>query len=237
MIDNNERLTRYSCTLAITTKKLRQWHFLTYEYVIKPRKNVSKNSLVAISKTGRRKSKLLLYYDIWKKTKEARLYWEQSTIRKLETDSVASTSVASSSITSVITFVSTTTAALDLSNFLKENLNDLDSLARCVIDNIDVSICFNNYQNQIQKLKHEFPFKKRKMKNGIPIELSWVISNYDQLDHILFFNHFISYSRRHIVRRFKKIAGDYIEDREKRQKLILDYENWRNTAEARFYWE
>ncbi|KAI7904961.1 uncharacterized protein BX663DRAFT_501177 [Cokeromyces recurvatus] len=74
-------------------------------------------------------------------------------------------------------------------------------------------------------------------KRVAPPELGWVKHNFDQFDHILFFNYFSSYHQRRAVRRFKTIVEFWINDESKKATLLNNYNKWSKSKEAKLYWK
>jgi hypothetical protein len=68
-------------------------------------------------------------------------------------------------------------------------------------------------------------------------ELSWVQANYDQFDHLLFFNYFKSYNQRHAIRRFKAIVEQWIDSSEKKTTLLDNFNKCSQSKEFKIFWK
>ncbi|GAA5811603.1 hypothetical protein MFLAVUS_005043 [Mucor flavus] len=75
-------------------------------------------------------------------------------------------------------------------------------------------------------------FKKRS-----PEELSWVLDNYDVFDHISFFNHFSTYNKSRAIRRFKVITNSWINNTQRKETLLKEFNQWNKIKKSKAYWE
>jgi hypothetical protein len=70
----------------------------------------------------------------------------------------------------------------------------------------------------------------------VPLEMNWVNSNFDQFDHIQFFDFFKTYKKNKAIRRFKLVVKDWIEDDTRREQLDNEFKRWCRSKEAKKYW-
>ncbi|KAG1138207.1 hypothetical protein G6F38_010737 [Rhizopus arrhizus] len=73
--------------------------------------------------------------------------------------------------------------------------------------------------------------------NKAPAELSWVLAQDESFDHLKFFDFFSTYKKRTATSKFRSIVNYWIENPEKKKKLLTNYNKWKKSKEAKFYWE
>ncbi|KAG1275899.1 hypothetical protein G6F65_009590 [Rhizopus arrhizus] len=72
--------------------------------------------------------------------------------------------------------------------------------------------------------------------NKAPAELSWVLAQDESFDHLKFFDFFSTYKKRTATSKFRSIVNYWIENPEKKKKLLTNYNKWKK-SKAKFYWE
>ncbi|KAI7895763.1 uncharacterized protein EV154DRAFT_388646, partial [Mucor mucedo] len=77
---------------------------------------------------------------------------------------------------------------------------------------------------------------RRSSKKRVPTEINWIKSKHEEFTHLDFFNFFVSYPKRRAQLRFLTLV-EFVEDEEKRKKILLDYKKWRHSRNAKEYWK
>jgi hypothetical protein len=70
-----------------------------------------------------------------------------------------------------------------------------------------------------------------------PAEFSWVLAQNESFDHLKFFDFFNTYNKRTVTNKFRLIIRYWIEDSEKKKKLLTNYNKWKTSKEAKSYWK
>lgn len=65
----------------------------------------------------------------------------------------------------------------------------------------------------------------------------WVLVQGESFDHLKFFDFFSTYNKRTATSKFRAIANYWIDDSEKKNKLLDNYNKWKRSEEAKSYWK